>query len=246
MLLMTKPQEHYHQLLANRYAWMHGDFNEKATKHTELFLQLTMQPSGNRIAFDLGAGHGLQSFPLAQLGYAVTAVDTSKVLLDELAKRINQHSITVEEGDMIDFVNSSSTKPELIVCAGDTLTHLASLNEVEVFLSSCVKKLDAHGRLFLSFRDYSTPLTGAGRVIPVRQDENRIMTCVLDYEETKVLVTDICWEQTPNGWEQHAGCYEKVRIPPVFVHTLLNKLGMGLVYEGVNMGMCTMLWEKLS
>ena len=41
-------------------------------------------PARSGRAVDLGAGCGFQSIPLARLGFAVTAIDIDRKLLDEL------------------------------------------------------------------------------------------------------------------------------------------------------------------
>ena len=41
--------------------------------------------------------------------------------------------------------------------------------------------LARHGHLILTFRNYSLALTGNQRFIPVKSDENRILTCVIDW-----------------------------------------------------------------
>ncbi|MCK9407771.1 MAG: hypothetical protein WCX28_01270 [Bacteriovoracaceae bacterium] len=42
----------------------------------------------------------------------------------------------------------------------------------------------------LTFRDYSTELTGNSRFIPVKSDASQILTCILEYSSETVTVTD--------------------------------------------------------
>lgn len=237
-------KEHYQQLLAARYAWMHGNFEEKANIYQTLFEQWGIVPSGNGEAIDLGSGHGLQAIPLAKLGYRVTAIDTSNELLNELKSLARNLPIKTMLADINTLQWHTVPEPALMVCAGDTLTHLASLGEVTALLHNCIHKLGAQGKLFLSFRDYSIPLEGQQRVIPVRQDEKRLMSCVLDYKEEHVEVTDIFWERVADEWVQYAGCYQKVRINPQWLISFLEDNKMRVCRHEMHLRMCTILAIK--
>jgi SAM-dependent methyltransferase len=52
---------------------------------------------------DLGCGPGRHALPLARAGYAVTAVDTSRLLLDQLKEHIGDLPIEPVEADMRTF-----------------------------------------------------------------------------------------------------------------------------------------------
>ena len=52
---------------------------------------------------DLGAGPGRHALPLARAGYPVTAVDTSRLLLDQLKQAASRLPIEIVEADMREF-----------------------------------------------------------------------------------------------------------------------------------------------
>ncbi len=52
---------------------------------------------------DLGAGPGRHALPLARAGYPVTAVDTSRLLLDQLEQAVDELPIEIVEADMRQF-----------------------------------------------------------------------------------------------------------------------------------------------
>jgi len=66
---------------------------------------------------------------------------------------------------------------------GDTLTHLPDLRSVERLFADVAEMLIPGGAFIIRFRDYSTPLLGPGRFIPVRSAGERLLTCFLDYED---------------------------------------------------------------
>lgn len=43
----------------------------------------------------------------------------------------------------------------------------------------------------VSLRDYSEPLLGNQRFVPVRSDDMRLLTCLLEYEATSALVRPV-------------------------------------------------------
>lgn len=204
-------KEHYDNHLGHFYSWMTGDFQTKSTEFKKFLTDNFIKPSSNKIALDLGAGHGLQSIPLAEVGFQVIAIDFNQILLDELKANARDLNITTINDD-IKKVETFANKPELIVCCGDTLSHLDSKIEVKTFIADIVKSLDKNGKLILSFRDYSIKLTGIDRFIPVKSDSNKILTCILDYEDEYVNVTDLLHERTNDAWEQKVSSYTKVRL----------------------------------
>ena len=204
-------QEHYKKHLAHFYSWMAGDFTSKSKAFKQFLIDQNIQPSGNKVAIDLGAGHGLQSIALAELGFLVTAVDFNQHLLNELMENGKGLSITPVLGD-IKNVSTYGQSAEVLICWGDTLTHLDSKTEIQTFIEHCSMSLEKKGKLLLSFRDYSMPLTGVDRFIPVKSDDTKILTCVLDYEDESVWVSDVLHEKIEGGWQQKVSEYKKVRI----------------------------------
>lgn len=71
---------------------------------------------------------------------------------------------------------------------GDTITHLADLGAVESLVERASIALRPGGMLVISLRDYTVPLTGDDRLIHVRGDETRALTCFLEYEPQFVRV----------------------------------------------------------
>src|SRR5690606_36022030 len=204
-------KEHYDNHLGKYYSWMTGDFRARVDEFSKCIKDNAITPGTTKIALDLGAGHGIQSIPLAELGFDVIAIDFNQQLLDELKENASGLKITALNDD-IRRVAHFATNPEVIVCCGDTLSHLESKQEIEKLVADISNVLDRHGKVIFSFRDYSTPLTGTDRFIPVKSDSDRILTCILDYGIDFVNVTDLLYERTNDGWEQKVSTYRKVRL----------------------------------
>lgn len=225
-------KEHYDNHLGHFYSWMTGDFKTKSTEFKNFLNDNFVKPSSNKIAIDLGAGHGLQSIPLAEVGFQVFAIDFNQELLDELKVNAKDLDVTVINDD-IKKVETFADKPELIVCCGDTLSHLDNKTEVKTFIANIVKSLDKNGKLILSFRDYSNKLTGIDRFIPVKTDGTKILTCILDYEDEFVNVTDLLYERTDDVWKQKVSAYKKVRLLTSEIVGQLEANGMTIKFNQI-------------
>ncbi len=223
---MTDPMRaHYRDLLAPIYRWMLGDPETAlARSRAELaLLGIERAHSGAR-ALDLGAGMGLQSLPLAELGYAVTALDASAELLAELREACPSASTII--GDIAELETLAPGTFDVIGCMGDTITHLPSRDAVERVLVSACSKLVPGGIFALTFRDYaSRTLEGDDRFVLVRSDERRILTCFLDYADETVSVTDIVHELDGSEWSMRQSSYRKLRLSLEWVKARLEGCG---------------------
>lgn len=233
---MSSAKDHYDNHLAEFYSWMAGDFTAKVKENEEFFKVNNILPFNNKIALDLGSGHGFQSCALSSLGFNVTAVDFSKKLLDEV-KQNSTDKVETIEADITDFKAYSPLEPELIVCMGDTLTHLNSLNDIENLISNSAKLLTEKGKIVFSFRNYMNELTGNSRFIPVKSDDNRILTCFLEYETEYVIVNDILYEKENNNWNMKTSFYRKLRLSPDFIVNNLIKNNFNISHTENKNGM---------
>lgn len=230
---MTTVKEHYETHLGDFYSWILGDFETKQREHQQFLEQNNIVPPSTKIAIDLGAGNGIQSVSLAKLGFDVKAIDFNKQLLAEL--EINRQDLPIEiiEDDIRFIKKYAESRPELIICWGDTLTHLESIVEIEQLIADCSEILADDGKLILSFRDYEHALVGDERFISVKNDETKILTCFLDYEESKVRVTDLLHYKTENGWLQKVSSYYKVRISPKYVESIILRNGLTISFNEI-------------
>ncbi|NUQ16566.1 MAG: class I SAM-dependent methyltransferase [Flavobacteriales bacterium] len=236
-------KEHYDNHLGHFYSWMTGDFHTKTNEFKRFLTDNFIKPTSNKIAIDLGAGHGLQSIPLAEVGFKVLAIDFNQQLLDELKVNAYDLDVTVIKDDIKNVV-AFADKPELIICCGDTLSHLGSKTEVKTFILDIVKSLDNNGKIILSFRDYSTKLAGIDRFIPVKSDDTKILTCILDYEDEFVNVTDLLYERTDDVWIQKVSTYKKVRLLTSEVVGQLEANGMTIKFNQIVNRLTTIIASK--
>jgi SAM-dependent methyltransferase len=235
---MASVTEHYKQLLARHYTWMSGaDFAAKVAEQRALLEQVLrasgiVQPAG--LALDLGSGPGFQSVALAELGFSpVVAVDTSAELLEELRAHIGMHAIETRQADLAAIGDLTFPSPATIaVCMGDTLTHLSSKQTVEAFFAGVHRTLITGGLFVITYRDLTSELTGLDRFLPVRSDDEKIMTCFLEYEgEESVVVHDLIHIREGREWKLEKSNYRKLRLAQPWVVDALSRAGFSIVKQ---------------
>lgn len=224
----TTAQDHYERLLGPVYTWMAGGFEAATARGARELEELGLRPEGTGLAVDLGAGFGMHAIPLAQRGFEVTAIDTCAVLLDELRARADGQPVHAIQDDLLAWDRHVAGAPELVLCMGDTLTHLPDRTGVLKLLDTVSTTISPGGHMVLSIRDYTTRLEREQRFIPVRSDRNRIFTCFLDYTDDHVLVHDLLYEWDGERWTFDASCYPKIRITPEWLETALEERGFSV------------------
>ncbi len=237
-------KKHYDNHLGNFYSWMVGDFHLNQKKQQDFYEKNNLIPQSSKIAFDLGCGHGLHSISLENLGFHVKAIDFNKQLLDELKNRAEKRNIEIFNDDIRNIKNYNNYLPEIIICCGDTLTHLETLDEVNLFIQDSCFLLDKNGIFVLSFRDYSYELKDTNRFIHVKSDENNILTCFLEYDKEKVTVTDIFYTKKEDVWEQKISSYSKIRIKANDIIDILSKCNMKIILNESLNGLITIISKK--
>ena len=242
---MATAQTHYQTHLGPVYSWMLGDLDAAFARSAAEIDELPL-PAPHGVAVDLGAGLGLHALPLAQRGFEVVAIDNSSVLLDELRARRGSLAIAIHHADLLEFGRFLANPAQLILCMGDTLTHLPALSCVESLLTAVAAALPRGGVFAATFRDYaSAELKGEQRFILVRADDARILTCFLEYQDQQVMVHDLLQEKADGRWRQAVSSYPKLRLTPAWVTSKLSELGFSTNRDVTPSGMVRIVATKI-
>ncbi len=239
---MSQVQRHYEEHLADVYSWIYGEFAPRVRANHDFFE--THSIAGPGTAIDLGAGPGYQSIPLTDLGFSVVAVDFSAKLLDELHERAGQRNIRSVQSDILDFESWRGRSPSLIVCMGDTLTHLPSREAVSELLDVCGAELGTGSTLAFTFRHIAGE-RGDVNFVPVRSADERIFTCVLVHEEDRVLVSDLLHEKDGEAWTQKVSSYYKLKIEPAQLDREIVARGFETRHFVTKNGLVEGIWRKV-
>jgi SAM-dependent methyltransferase len=238
---MSTVNEHYENLLSQHYTWMFGTSFEERVNDQKAFLSRTLEslpsPIQRGLAVDLGSGPGFQTIALAELGFSpVVAIDTSAELLDELRSHADSLPVRTEKADLRDLpVIVQSEQATVIVCMGDTLTHLPEKSDVSALFGSVFDRLRKGGVFVITYRDLTKELFGTDRFIPVRSDESKIMTCFLEFENAEsVVVHDLVHMRQDSGWSLNKSSYWKLRLGLEWVRDELSKAGFDLLSEDLS------------
>jgi len=242
---MRSASAHYETHLGPVYSWMLGDMEAALARSAAELDELPLPAAGSRLAVDLGAGPGLHAIPLARRGFSVTAIDSCALLLDELRLRAATLPIAAIQADLLEFRAFVKEPPGVILCMGDTLTHLPTLAAVESLLAAVAAALPPAGAFAATFRDYaSTALQGDQRFIPVRADEQRILTCFLEYGDQVVTVHDVLNQRENGRWRQTVSSYPKLRLAPEWVASKLIEHGLSVRRDTAPSGMVRIVATK--
>jgi len=242
---MASVNEHYDNHLGAIYGWMIGDFETAKTTAREELRAAGIFDGAGRIAVDLGAGPGTHAIALAEAGYSVTAIDACAELLEELRGNDRAGTVRCVHADLTDLGGYCDNAADVVLCMGDTLTHLPSLASVDALFADVADVLAPGGLFIATFRDYaSTTLEGDARFIPVRQAKSRILTCFLEYEDTTVTVHDLLHEWTESGWALRVGSYPKLRLSPESARSTLERLGLAASLASGPRGMAQLIARR--
>lgn len=204
---------HYDAILASRYTWMMGGLDGCLSSARALLDAVGLTDEGSGIVLDLGAGAGYHARTLASRGFSVVAVDTSDALLRELHEVCAGMAVTTIQSDLLDEAKYAEQGPyALVLCVGDTLTHLSSVKDVDRLIRMAARLLMPGGALLLQFREQPRDLSPQESVITMRSERDRIMQCVLHFEPQRVWVTDIVHEWNGQAWLTTKSTYPKLRL----------------------------------
>jgi hypothetical protein len=165
-------------------------------------------------------------------------------LLHDLQSRMAGFEVEAVEADLLGFRRYIQGKARLILCMGDTLPHLESLDAVACLLGEVAASLEAGGSFITSFRDYSTALTATRRFIPVRSDADRILTCFLEYADERVTVHDILHERVDQQWKLQVSSYRKLRLSADWLVHGLQSHGLSVRREAGLGGMIRIVAQR--
>src|ERR1700730_1703168 len=128
---MTTSSAHYATHLGHFYSLLLGVIEAAFARGAAVIKDLQLPEENHGAAVDLGAGLGLHALPLARRGFHVTAIDSCQVLLDELRSRSGSLAVTGVNADLVNFRAVVKEEPRVVLCMGDTLTHLPTMAAVQ-------------------------------------------------------------------------------------------------------------------
>jgi SAM-dependent methyltransferase len=228
----TPVSTHYAAILASRYTWMMGGLDGCLSSARALLDAVGLTDEGTGTVLDLGAGAGYHARTLASRGFSVVAVDTSDALLNELREVCAGMAVTTIQSDLLEEARYAEQGPyALVLCVGDTLTHLSSEKDVDHLIRMAARLLMPGGALLLQFREQPRDLSPQESVITMRSERDRIMQCVLHFEPQRVWVTDIVHEWNGQAWITTKSTYPKLRLSTDALLEIATSAGLNIRFN---------------
>ncbi len=165
----SSSSQHFYDTLADSYDEMTA-FDARITASITQFRTLT---EGHPVAraVDMGCGTGAAAFALETLGIAVTGIDPSPGMLAVAAHHAQERRSTVRfiDGDFQSPLLSDLAPIDLLLCAGNTLPHIASETELRSVLALWAAALSPTGRIAIQILNYERILRHRQRIVAIRR-----------------------------------------------------------------------------
>lgn len=233
---------HYKNHLSKFYTWMFGDYDQIVRQQKTFFEENGIIAKPGEVAVDLGCGSGFQSLALKSLGFEIYAVDLSEELLSELKSK--DPTIHILTQDIRDLEFAKRLRPNLMICMGDTLTHLSTLEDVGQLIRDSYVALKEQGQLILTFRNLTSLPSEADRFFVVRSEAEQILTCFLEDAGEKVRVYDLLHRRIDGQWKLQKSYYYKLKVDPFWVRRQMLELGFKVTANKAANGMDILIGQK--
>lgn len=147
MMMKTPPTDDPYSEIAELYDLEHSDFGDDI----DLLLNFA-QVVGDPI-LEAGCGSGRILLPLAEAGFHVTGIDTSRPMLDRADRAMRDAGlselITLYEGDMREADQTPGGPYGLVIFSLNSLMHLTTVEDQLAALESARRSLDPRGQLII-------------------------------------------------------------------------------------------------
>ena len=186
---------------------------------------------------DVSCGIGTQTLALAALGLDVTASDLSPEAVERARKEAETRDLTIKFSvcDMKKAHECHGTGYDLVLCAGNSLPHLMSDDEILEALEAMFSCLEPGGGCLIAMRQYDQEKRGTGILKPfgVRDVENRryVIFQVWDFVDEQYKLSMYFLEENLDTGESytHVMRSEYYAINPDKVLELMSRAGFDRV-----------------
>lgn len=166
---------------------------------------------------DVACGAGGHSLELAKRGFNMTSSDLDEkmiVALNHKAKE-QQLDITSAQENMLDIHGKFDKKFDVIFCIGNSIVHLDSKKEIQMFFSNMFDSLHAYGKFIVQIVNFDKVLLSDDMKLPLIQNDAAGVTFERFYknaEEGKVIFATTL---TVDNSEERLTAENKILLTPV-------------------------------
>jgi SAM-dependent methyltransferase len=170
-------------------------------------------------AVDMGCGTGIESLALAANGVAVTGIDPSQSMLLLAQRHADQRNADIKfiHGDFFYPGLSTIAPVDMLICTGNTLPHLDSIDRLPELLRLWKSCLSPGGRIVVQLLNYDEILAARERIIAVRRLGRDMVVRFYDFTEPRITFNVLHIVDTP-GAPEHT--LASTHLTPVEKHDL--------------------------
>ncbi|MBI9067741.1 MAG: class I SAM-dependent methyltransferase [Salinivirgaceae bacterium] len=139
----------FYQSIAHLY-----DYIFPLNKNHISFVQSAVTELESKSIIDIGCGTGSFAIELGKYVKNIVGIDLDEEMLQMANAKNNLPNVVFEKGDMLHLAGKFENSFDSIICFGNTLVHLESFDEIDMFLKQCKCILHKGGKLLIQIINY--------------------------------------------------------------------------------------------
>jgi SAM-dependent methyltransferase len=226
----------FYQQLARDYHLIFADWTraiERQGNALDRLIRSCMTTLPAKI-LDCSCGIGTQAIALAQHGYTVHATDLSQAAVERAAKEAAAFGVSITFGvaDFRMLAQQVDDTFDVVLSCDNALPHLLDDADLLLAAQNMYAKLNDHGLLLISMRDYDQALLDkphtTAPVVYDEGDQRRVVFQVWDWSEsgqTYTVTLFIITRENGAAWETHTFSTTYRALQRAELNTILEQAG---------------------
>lgn len=173
------------------------------------FIEKYSQPA-TRI-LDLAAGTGTQAIQLAKKGYDVTAIDSSEQMISIMKEKVLEEQVSLQciRLDMEKIQELTISAYDSIICIGNSIVHLNSVEEIRQMVTDIFKLLESDGTFIVQIVNYDRILEQNIKELPlIKRDEGITFQRTYEFSNDKIQFSGVLTVEQNGKQEQFLNTVE--------------------------------------
>lgn len=141
---------------------------------------------------DIAAGTGNQALLLAKNGYEVTATDNEAEMVAKMKEKAESENIPLQSLQLsMEKMQALDTATfDLVICIGNSIVHLQTLEEIRLMVTDLYKILESDGTIIVQTVNYDKILAEQIRKLPIiTKREGITFERTYDFQNEKIHFT---------------------------------------------------------